>query len=228
MMGQCHIAWFGVSDGGYQVNAVDFDGTNDYLNKASGFTGASDSKTGIFSGWFRFDGGDGSNQIILNDTNLGNITIFKNGGNKFQFNLGQAGGSNAVRLISNTALTASATWGHILASWDAATSTGHLYLNSVSDLSSSLFSNANIDYTLSSWRVGANSIAGQKFNGCMSELYFAPGQYLDFSAQANREKFILGGKPVNLGLSGSLPTGTSPILYLKGDAAGFEIGRAHV
>lgn len=38
----------------------------------------------------------------------------------------------------------------------------------------------------------------------------------DLSAQANRERFVLAGRPVDLGPAGALPTGTAPKWYYRG------------
>ena len=40
-----------LSGASYTAEAVDFDGTNDYMTRGS-LTGAADSKTGLISGWF--------------------------------------------------------------------------------------------------------------------------------------------------------------------------------
>jgi hypothetical protein len=210
---------------GYTANAVDFDGTNDYLLRGAGFTGAADSSTGIFSAWIRLDGGDASGLYICSNTG-DKFIAYRRSNNKISFNLsGTAGGDFGFETVNS--YTASAAWLHILASWSTNFSAGnklsHLYINNTSDKTVIYDTDPGfiIDYTVADNSVGANTAAGSKFNGCMSEVYFAPGQFLDFSVQANREKFILGGKPVSLGADGSTPTGTAPILYLKNPAASF-------
>lgn len=51
----------------------------------------------------------------------------------------------------------------------------------------------------------------------MSDLWAEYGVYVDFSVEATRLKFRnAGGKPVNLGSDGSIPTGGSPIQYFSG------------
>jgi hypothetical protein len=56
----------------------------------------------------------------------------------------------------------------------------------------------------------------------VSNFWMAPGQYIDFSVEANRRKFIdANGKPVDLGADGSTPTGTAPAVFFSGDASGF-------
>jgi hypothetical protein len=90
----------------------------------------------------------------------------------------------------------------------------HLYINDVDDENVLTFTDDTLDYTGGDWSVGARPSGNLKFDGCLSEFYFAPGQYLDFSLVANRRKFISPtGKPVQLGLTGSLPTGTAPLMY---------------
>ncbi len=87
---------------------------------------------------------------------------------------------------------------------------------------------------------------GSCFLGCMAELWLAPGQYVDWSVQANREKFHTSESnnitglyaPVNLGPNGAAPTGTKPLVYLSSNvntAAGqvgspinwFKVNRAN-
>jgi len=105
----------------------------------------------------------------------------------------------------------------------ADTTKRHLYVNDVSDLLVAVYVNEIINYTVESWVVGASSTGTFKFNGAIAELWFNMGQYLDFSVEANRRKFISAtGKPVNLGSDGSTPTGVAPIVYQRingGDAA---------
>jgi hypothetical protein len=56
--------------------------------------------------------------------------------------------------------------------------------------------------------------------GDISDVWIAPGQFVDFSQQSIRRKFIdANGKPVFLGANGELPTGTSPSIFLSGDAS---------
>jgi len=209
----------------YAANAVDLDGTNDFLTRGAGLTGAIDSQTGILSTWVRLDGGDATAMNLLTDS-ASNQIIRRNGANNFSFDL--TNGANFYTFRSTTAYTASGTWRHVLASWNtnftSGNRLGHLYVNDVSDftLGSESASAFLIDYTLADWGIGARPDGNGKLNGCLSEFYFAPGQFLDFSVQANRRKFISAtGKPVDLGADGSLPTGTAPIIYLNNPAGTF-------
>jgi concanavalin A-like lectin/glucanase superfamily protein len=203
------------------VDSADFDGTNDYMTRGAGLSGAADSKTGILSLWLRLDGGNAASMFLLTGSNaLGGGTsdglrLTRDGANNLVVSADNAAGSGVLYLSTVNTYVASATWLHILSSWNLATpGTGRLYINDVSDYSESVYTNDTIDYTKADWAVGALASGTSKLNGAVAELYFAPGQYLDFSLVANRRKFIsASGKPVHLGATGALPTGTAPLIY---------------
>ena len=150
---------------------------------------------------------------------------------KLQVLLRPSGAGSTYSFTSTTSYTTSTTWRHFLASWDANAAQGakdalaHLYITNANDFTAGV-DNAgafSVDYTHTNWAIGAETDGTNKVNMALAEFYFAPGQYLDFSTSANRSKFISNGKPVNLGGTGSLPTGTSPIAYfrlLNGDGVG--------
>ena len=211
----------GIASGtaGFAVDAADFDGTNDYMLRGAAFTGIASSSKGIFSCWVRFDGGDAAEQTLLTDADT-LCLIRKTTANKVEITLWDTGSSNLLA-FNSSAITAGATWRHILASWDTGFSSGnklhHLYVTNTSDKTVSVDSanGANVNLGATNWGIGARTNASNKLNAALAEFYFAPGQYLDFSTSANRAKFISGGKPVNLGGDGSVPTGTVPIAYFR-------------
>jgi hypothetical protein len=202
------------------ADAADFDGTNDYMARGGDLTGIVNGKSGILSFWYRVDGGDGGNRIVIGDQASGRFWLRHSTGNLLTLYGYSPTGSESIALFSNTAYTTSASWLHVLMSWDLATTTTYLYINDVSDKSaSSRSANLDIDYTLSAdLRIGAQPSGAEKINGCLAEFYFSPGNYLDLSIKANRRRFITAdGKPAQLGIDGSVPTGTAPILYLHLD-----------
>ncbi|GBG03893.1 hypothetical protein AZSI13_32200 [Azospira sp. I13] len=205
------------------VNAVKFDGTIDYLARGGDLTGVADGKTGILSAWVRLDSSDASTQQIL-FAEGGYFYLTRYGDNKIKVR-GYDSASTLLLEISTVATyQASAKWLHILASWDLAAGATHLYILDAADKVTSSAVNGNLDYTRGEWRVAANNGAVTKFSMGLSELYFAPGQYLDFSVTANRRKFIdAAGMPVSLGADGSTPTGTAPAIYLPGGKADFHV-----
>ncbi len=87
------------------------------------------------------------------------------------------------------------------------------------------FGNASLDMTNTAYGTnpGGSRGAAYGFIGCLMEVWFAPGQYVDFTSQTVREKFhtkeddILGIlAPVDLGPTGKLPTGSKPKVYFSG------------
>ena len=204
------------------VSAADFDGTSDYMLRGGTLTGASDSKSGILSVWIRLDGGDGATLRILGSsvsagTAADRWRSSRLSTNKFIIVGNNAAGTVILQMLSTTSYTAGATWLHLLTSWNLAATVGHLYVNGVEDQAAGgTFTDDTLDYSVGDWGVGGDSNAGSKMNGCMTELYFAPGQFLDFSDAANRAKFrTTTGVPMYLGADGSLPTGTAPLVYQR-------------
>lgn len=205
-------------------NAVNFDGSNDYMYRGAGLAGASDAATGIFHCWFRIT--SATNAIITNTNQT--LRFGFGGGNNLSLYLSD-GGSNSITFSGSTNYTGG-TWHSLLWSWNTNFSAGNkisrLYVDdaipagTLSDTSSAF----NTDYTQTEWYIGAtNSSGANKFSGDVSQIYLAFGQFLDFSVVANRRAFITAAnKPVNPGVDGSLPTGTSPTVYLSNNAANFQ------
>lgn len=205
------------------VDSADFDGTNDYMTRGAGLTGAADSDTGILSVWVRIDGGDGNFRRILAGLTTVGGTAIRFGSGINTSNLFSIVVTNTAAAISwaatSSAYTASSTWLHLLASWNIASAgNGHLYVNDVSDatVTTDLGNGVDADYTVADWSIGALGDGTLKMDGCLAELYFAPGQYLDFSTESNRRLFITKTlRPVSLGSDGSTPTSVAPLVYQR-------------
>lgn len=204
--------------------AVDFDGSNDYISRGADLTGNADGKVGLLSAWFRLDGGDGA-QIIAFRNADGFLQMDRTSANLLRITGSNAAAANILTMISTGTYTAGATWHHVLASWDLANTTGHLWIDGANaiDTATDVFTNDTIDYTRSDFFIGASSVPDRYFNGCFADFYLNLAQYLDISVEANRSRFRTpGGKPVNLGPTGAQGTGTRPIIYLRGPAASFN------
>ncbi len=201
-------------------DGADFDST-DRLEKAANLTSISDSKSGIFSTWFRFDGSDASPHCFLYGdaaavTTRG-IYFGREGGKLY---LADNNGQATILLLSTTSYLANAAWHHLLAAWDGATGAMQLYVDGVSDLNAgaSHSNNVSINYSgCDRWRVGRTPDNSSQLNGCLAELYFAPGQWLDITDSKVRSRFWHGGKPSRLDSDGKAPTGTAPHIYLHLD-----------
>ena len=204
------------------VASADFDGTNDFMTRGAGLTGASDDDIGILSFWARFDAGTGGQIILDGDTVLGGganprVQVNRATSSGVVSILGyNLAGTNILDLRTTSTFSAGTSWWHFLASWDLSAAATHFYVNDASDKNAVTVTSSAIDYTLADWGIGASPSGGNKFDGCLSEVYFAPNQFLDFSTESNRRKFISAiGKPVSLGTDGSTPTGVAPLVYQR-------------
>lgn len=194
---------------------VYFDGTNDYLIRASDLTDNADS--GIFTFCLRFKlGVTGVFQQMLHSNSTKINFIFFND----ERILIQAFSTSTEILQWSTSLTGSASaWKQLLVSIDLSdTNKRHIYINDTAEPSTtpSIYTNANIDFTQTSWAVARRTFASSIYTGDMAELFFAPGVYIDFSVEANRRKFNnADGTAVDLGEDGSIPLGVQPAIYLS-------------
>lgn len=191
---------------------VDFDGTNDHFERLSDLTGIADGAQGIFSCWFRLDGGNGVDQRFIWSFNQTNITRTSANVINVDFR-----GTGQVTMSTTGTHTASGTWKHLLTSWDTNTAGArHIYVSDVADTSVATFTAGNLDYTRGEFWVGGNSGGGaNRFNGCLAEVFFHTS-WLDISVEANRRKFITAaGRPEYLGKLGERPLGVQPLVYMS-------------
>lgn len=203
---------------------VNFPGSDDYMLRGAGLTGAANHSQGILSLWHQI-GATGAQRIFGRDSNLCHIERLA--GHQYHMQVVNSTGALIFRFQS-AAHSTTAAWFHVLASWDtnfaAGSKVAHMYVNDADETDITLDGSVafNVDYTGTNWSVGANPAGGADMNGDLADLWFAPGQFLDFSVEANRRKFITAaGGAADLGADGSTPTGTAPIVFLRGPAASF-------
>jgi len=225
----------GLFGGGSSVNAVDFDGTTNSLSRAA-LSGVAASAVGIVSVWVNFSSsattaanlimqqthpsvGDG---FYIERTNNVNAWIF--------YSLGTSS-AGFLQIRSTNSYSSPSGWHHILASWNTnALPASRLYSLYIDDADEANVNQNSGPAFLNNYPangnfyVGSNTGGNELMDGCISELYFAPGQYLDFSVEANRRKFITAeGTPQSLGTNGQDPTGTIPAIYLKGSSTNYGV-----
>jgi len=208
------------------VNAIHFDGTNDYLTRGAQLSGAVDGQNILMSKWFKVDYAGGDN-VFLRFLNAAGSEVrqMRWSDNKLAFRLA----SDAITLYSakSDLLFNSVNnpgWHHLLFAAELdVTPVVQLYLDDVilATTETTGPTTGNIDFTpvAADWALGAEVDGGSKLFADLAEVYMAAG-YLDISLEANRRKFIdAAGKPVDLGSDGRLPTGTSPLVFFSGPTA---------
>jgi len=210
----------------YVVDAVDFDGTNDFLTRGADLTGNGDGQQATVSVWFRLDGGDGSGLLLYSqDGATENVLTRKSGNNRLRTIFRDTGGTIEQEFQTTPSFTASATWHHVIFAFDLSVPVCKIFVDDAAiTLSVNTCNSDTINFTQPDHIIGALTTGGSsKFNGCLSELYVNLSAYVDIGVTAERRKFVtVNNKPVDPGSDGSIPTGTSPIIYLNGDSTDFE------
>lgn len=214
----------------YVPNAVEFDGTNDWMLRGAGLTGAADGKKGIVSFWVKFTADYTTFAFIL-DGNYpagGNgLFIYRAAGYQMYIDGYNAAGAAVFNAssVGGQPFNVAAGWQHFMCSWDLAIGAYGMYVDGVSQGSALMLTNDSIDYTQANWAIGGSTAPGSfMVQACVADLYVNLAENIDLSDAGNRAKFYsAGGAPVDLGSDGSTPTGTAPIIFMKGNAAGFNV-----
>lgn len=199
--------------------AITFDGSTTYLDGMNNSGSGTDDPKGILSLWVRF-ASLGTVMYVV-DTIGDRVQVFKGTDDKFRIL-----GLNPTKILElrNTTALAHNSWIHLLASWDCNAGAGHVYINDSEDKDQRVLLPGGIDYTRTEWAIGGSESGGSKLSGCVAQVYFNFGEYLDLSVQTNRRKFITAaGGPVDLGADGSTPTGAQPDIYLNNEPSTFYI-----
>lgn len=213
-----------------RFNAVNFDGINDIASRGANLTGISSGKAGTISFWMNMTDTTDGMRIVRGFGATEYFTILKraSGGGSTIAVFGRNSANGIVLLIdSTTVIDNTSGWTHFLASWDLASGYGELYVNDVDDqdLSQQILTNDFVDFTdCTDWVIGGTSGPTPQWKGDVAELWFTTTQ-IDITVASNRRKFITtNGDPANLGYNGNKPTGTQPLLYLKGNASVWNAG----
>lgn len=198
--------------GGFPVGAANFDGVNDYMTRGADFTGNTDTKLALISFWFRntaiggyFYNGGSNSYVQMTGASVAPYFLLRN----------SVAGTVAL-LYSDTAYN-DGNWHHVAIAVDAVNSVASYYVDGANHKNAgSTIANDTIDWTQTQHTFGAADGGGSRIATDWAELYFNTQEYLDITVAANLQKFRgTNGKPVNLGATGSLPTGTDPIGFFR-------------
>ena len=226
----------------YNAPYSDLDGTADYLSRTTAPTGIADGKVVTIAFSFNTD-------VLSNDQTV--LTCSSSNSYRFRVQIAGSGKPSALCTIvgrdstPTTVLscdipypsTKTATRNYVVVvSLDLSNSSNrHFYVNGESvSPTFYAYTDANINFSITTtprYRVGASadSTPIDWFNGRLGALWFNTS-YIDLSIPANLAKFVSGtginAAPVDLGATGELPTGTSPLIYLPmyGNNAGKNYG----
>lgn len=189
-----------------------------YMTRTAGLTGAADGKQGIFSCWFQPTGLDSTTQEIFL-CNTTRFAFYRNNSNHFELEVTNAAGTEVVKLFSTTTDNVAGGRKHVICSWNNTASGGYakMFVNGVDVTNQSIFlaNDTLCDYTDTNWGCGDYPGGLNPIQGSLGEVYFNIATSVDLTVPANLALFYSGGKAVNLGATGSTPTGSQPIVYFK-------------
>ncbi|SEQ20152.1 LamG domain-containing protein [Giesbergeria anulus] len=193
------------------ADAVDFDGTNDYLSRGSDLVGNADGKTFTFSAWVWVNAGV-TGVIGANSGGAARFGIYTDGSGLYiQFTDGTGADVLNAYISGPGSSVASKTFLHVLASMDVSnTSKRAVYVNDVpAAVTWTTYLNQNLKFTHTTQYIAMSSTVGSpKTKGRLSQL-FLDCTYRDISVEANRRLFITADRKPALNQQS-----LNPILYL--------------
>ncbi len=175
--------------------ATDLDGTNDYLSRASDFSGNSDSKTFTLSIWTYWTG-DGTDYIYYAATAGDQFRFYLSVGSSNYQIVGTNSAGTTILQVDFSAPTGAPlenTFSNILVSADlASASNRHIYVNDEipPSVTWSTYTNDTISFTQPKHFIGAFTGGTLRFEGRLADA-FLDYTYRDLSMEANRRLFTV-------------------------------------
>lgn len=194
-----------VVSGPFVPNAVSYN-NNSYLTRIPG--AIPDSTGGTISYWINCAGLE---HVMLSFGGVGYVCYQSSQVYLFGYST-----------FNSTTVISTGVWHHIFSSWNTSTLTRNIYFDgSAVALSPGTNNNGVLPYATYGILIGSYTGNNYMVNGSICEFWF-DNTYVD--PATNITKFrSLEGKPVNLGTNGETPTGTSPKIYLKSNAANYGV-----
>lgn len=214
-----------------------FDGINQALDRTGNFSGAGNSNQFIIAFWFKLDSNIDTGYLFTSRYETSGHPVAP------AFVVYSTGYGTAITItvenwpdydseISATALAgfdpyadgtfADGKWHHFLASFNTADGSNNVYVDdnfNESDVA------VTVPFTIPfagalGWEVMSkrSSLLNKTQGGCISQFYFNPVEFMDFSVDANRRNFINADlTPVDMLPFGIQPTGTQPVVFMEMD-----------
>ncbi len=209
--------------GGYVQNRLDFtnNASTARLQRAAALLGpggvgnVADTKQCTVSARVSFDAA-GTNYVMSFNTNR--VRLIKDG-TEIQFILRNAAGTGIYQRNVDIGASPVSRF-HFLASVDLnVPNSDEIYIDGVQDGGTAVtFINDTIGWNGGTNAIGARPTLSDRQDGEISDL-MADNTFIDFTVQANRERFILGGNPVDPGPNAATAFGAQPVFAMVGNNA---------
>jgi len=202
------------------------EGDPDALARSGDLTGITDSGQGTISFWVEptnLSAVAGDQPIFLQANNFGMQALLEADGTVALYS---TDGSSEFWIKGSTDITALSGWHHVLMWWDTNAAPGArivgIKLDGVSE-TINIISDTGSAFSAPLSSAGDWSIVHASNPFDLAELWYTAGVNV-----TDHTKFrSAGGKPVDLGATGSIPTGSQPLVYLHIDdgetAANFKV-----
>ncbi len=210
---------------------VQFDGTNDYMLRtatAPALTGTADSK--IVAGVYRsgFTGGDGV-LAVMHEAIRGTsqvVRLSRTAANLIQLNIFNSAGVSIFNRTTTVTFTAADADKVITYSWNSATGEHHIRKDGVDMGGTPAVNTADaiIPWSLVTiFAVGASRTGTAKMNAILSYDWLSTSEFVDWSDSDMQTAAL----PDNIGATGQNITGTTPPVFIRGNAAAYNGGTAN-
>ena len=204
---------------------------NEY-DRGAALSNSPNSKMGTLSFWAKvpdLTAEDQTHNVIGSGTGHINIRFPYDGSTSgtashFQITMYTSASGSCVGISSSANSVEEDEWVHVAACWNTTTGSQetHVFINGTED---SVVVTNTAD-ALAWWQSTSFEIGDDGFSdsgwlrGDLFDLWLDTQVYFDLTVASNLEKFIYGGKPVDLGSDGSTPTGSAPTIFMRVESGG--------
>ena len=209
----------------YRMLTTGLNGTTNGIQRGADLTGNANGKTGTISMWWDFTGASSGFQVLWSsrhNTTIGtSLNTYRDANGKIGISALNSAGTTILSAVTTTNVAASSGIYHVYMAWDMAVNNQvKIYVNGVDQaLTISTFTNDTIQYVVPNHGLGGNLFGpfAPTTPGMVGQVYVNYATYLD--PVTNISKFYGGtSTPIGIGTSGEIPSGSSPIVYLDGNA----------
>lgn len=184
------------------------------------------SSQGLLSIWFYLAATGGVDGIFRQGATINNRFIVNRDDSTGEFSIALANtaGVNQYSALATEPGTITNAWAHLLVSYDVGFAAGARIVQcAVNGVLTPPVPFVDIGAAMSITGTLDISMGGSLSFGCVGQVWYGMGQFLDLTVPANIALFVnpTGPEPVNLGANGEIPTGVSPTIFLNGAGAAF-------
>lgn len=142
---------------------------------------------------------------------------------KINLTFGAINSATAYYFYSDSSITSyfNGLWHNVLVQWDHAGATARIFIDGTQiTLSNTTIVATNSATPINDFYIGRNNAS--RCNLSLAEFWLQSNLYIDLTQLSNIRKFLSAtNRPMYLGSTGNVPTGSQPEVYLKGSGTGF-------